>query len=94
MLFGTWSQAHAYDPFDYMETRLKSKTTRKENSSQIKTGQKKTRLLYMSKRATANPKQRLHNLPRIDRWPKMMYWLVSMTSSKNKIKGYLQKICQ
>ena len=23
MLFGTWSQAHAYDPSDYMETRLK-----------------------------------------------------------------------
>ena len=22
MLFGTWSQAHAYDPSDYMETRL------------------------------------------------------------------------
>ena len=24
MLFGTWSQAHAYDPSDYMETRLKT----------------------------------------------------------------------
>ena len=23
MLFGTWSQAHAYDPSDYMETKLK-----------------------------------------------------------------------
>ena len=23
MLFGTWSEAHAYDPSDYMETRLK-----------------------------------------------------------------------
>ena len=23
MLFGTWSQVHAYDPSDYMETRLK-----------------------------------------------------------------------
>ena len=23
MLFGTWSQAHAYDPSDYMETRFK-----------------------------------------------------------------------
>ena len=23
MLFGTWSQAHAYDPSDYMDTRLK-----------------------------------------------------------------------
>ena len=23
MLYGTWSQAHAYDPFDYMENRLK-----------------------------------------------------------------------
>ena len=22
MLFGTWSQAHAYDPSDYMETNL------------------------------------------------------------------------
>ena len=22
--FGTWSQAHAYDPSDYMETRLKA----------------------------------------------------------------------
>ena len=22
MLFGTWSHAHAYDPSDYMETRL------------------------------------------------------------------------
>ena len=22
MLFGTWSQAHAYDPSDYMETTL------------------------------------------------------------------------
>ena len=22
MLFGTWSQAYAYDPSDYMETRL------------------------------------------------------------------------
>ena len=22
MLFGTWLQAHAYDPSDYMETRL------------------------------------------------------------------------
>ena len=23
ILFGTWSQAHAYDPSNYMETRLK-----------------------------------------------------------------------
>ena len=26
MLFGTWSQARAYDPSDYMETRLKLTT--------------------------------------------------------------------
>ena len=24
MLFGTWSQAHAYDPSNYINTRLKS----------------------------------------------------------------------
>ena len=26
MLFGTWSQAHAYDPSDYIETRLKTQS--------------------------------------------------------------------
>ena len=30
MLFGTWSQAHAYDPSNYMETRLKSHTVSKK----------------------------------------------------------------
>ena len=26
MLFGTWSQAHAYDPSDYVEARLNPMT--------------------------------------------------------------------
>ena len=30
MLFGTWSQAHAYDPSDYMEIRHKGKRSTRE----------------------------------------------------------------
>ena len=34
-LFGTWSQAHAYDPSDYMETRLKAESIKYLNNKRV-----------------------------------------------------------
>ena len=57
------SKLYKYQKF--VESKSKSKTTRKETFSQIKTGQKKNEKQQIE--------DRLHNLPRMDRWPKMMY---------------------
>ena len=35
MLFGTWSEAHAHDPSDYMETRLKTEIVNHFANSEI-----------------------------------------------------------
>ena len=43
----------------------------------------------MSKRAIANPRQRLHNLPRIDRWPKNDVYLVGDSMLYNIEAGHL-----